>query len=324
MRVGSSEKLVARGTASLIEEIERLREERDAVVLAHNYQIPEIQDLADFTGDSLALARRAAATDKPVIVLCGVHFMAETASILCPGRTVLLPSLEAGCSLAESITAEQLRSWKAQFPGAVVVSYVNTSAEVKAESDYCCTSGNAVQVVQAIPPDREILFLPDMFLGAHVERVTGRKMHVWMGECHVHAGIDVAGLEALTRRHPGAEALIHPECGCTTPALYLAGEGKLPLPIQVLSTEGMVKHAAQSPATEFLVATEIGILHRMQQEAPGKTFVPVNPRASCHFMKRITLENVRDALAFNRYEVKVPAEVAERARLPIERMTSIG
>ncbi len=202
----------------VIEEIQELRRQRDAVILAHNYQIPEIQDLADFVGDSLALSRQAAATDKPLIVFCGVHFMAETASILCPDKTVLLPDMEAGCSLAASITAEQVRKWKAQFPGAVVVSYVNTTADVKAESDYCCTSGNAVQVVQAIPEDREILFLPDMFLGAHVERVTGRKMHVWMGECHVHAGIDAQGLEALARRHPRAEALIHPECGCTTPA----------------------------------------------------------------------------------------------------------
>jgi quinolinate synthase len=308
----------------LIHEIDALRAARDAVILAHNYQLPEVQDVADFTGDSLALARRAAVTDKPIIVLCGVHFMAETASILCPDKTVLLPDLEAGCSLAESITGEQLRKWKAQFPGSVVVSYVNTTAEVKAESDYCCTSGNAVQVVEAIPADREVLFLPDMFLGAHVERVTGRKMHVWMGECHVHAGIDPQRLEALARQHPRAEALIHPECGCTTPALYLAGEGKLPLPIHVLSTEGMVKHAAGSAASEFLVATEIGILHRMRREAPGKTFLPVNPEASCHFMKRITLEKVRDALRFNQYEVKVPAGLAERARFPIERMTAIG
>jgi quinolinate synthase len=308
----------------VIDEIQELRRERDAVILAHNYQIPEIQDLADFVGDSLALSRQAAATEKPLIVFCGVHFMAETASILCPDKTVLLPDMEAGCSLAASITADQLRKWKAQFPGAVVVSYVNTTAEVKAESDYCCTSGNAVQVVQAIPEDREILFLPDLFLGAHVERVTGRKMHLWMGECHVHAGIDVQGLEALVRQHPRAEALIHPECGCTTPALYLAGEGKIPLPVKVLSTEGMVKHAACSPAPEFLVATEVGILHRMRQQSPGKRFIPVNPRASCHFMKRITLEKLRDALAYNQHVVKVPAAVAERARLPIERMTAIG
>ncbi|HEX6512419.1 MAG TPA: quinolinate synthase NadA [Chloroflexota bacterium] len=308
----------------LIEEINQLREQREAIILAHNYQLPEVQDVADFVGDSLALARRAAATDRPVIVLCGVHFMAETASILCPDRTVLLPDLAAGCSLAASVNAEQLRKWKAQFPGSVVVSYVNTSAEVKAESDYCCTSGNAVQIVEAIPDDREVLFLPDMFLGAHVERVTGRKMHLWMGECHVHAGIDPQLLERLARDHPQAEALIHPECGCTTPALYLAGEGKLPLPVKVLSTEGMVKHAAASPTSEFLVATEIGILHRMRQEAPTKTFLPVNPQASCHFMKRITLDKVRDALRFMRHEVKVAPELADRARLPIERMTAVG
>lgn len=308
----------------LVAEIDRLRRERNAVIMAHNYQLPEVQDVADFTGDSLALARRAAAVDNPVIVLCGVHFMAETASILCPDKTVLLPDLEAGCSLADSITVDQLRDWKAQFPGALVVSYVNTSAAVKAESDYCCTSGNAPQIVSSLPPDREVLFLPDMFLGAHVERVTGRKMHVWMGECHVHAGIDVAGLESLARKHANAEALIHPECGCTTPALYLAGEGKLPLPIKVLSTEAMVKHACASSAPEFLVATEIGIVHRLQHDAPGKRFLPVNPEASCRFMKRITLEKVRDALMYGQHEVKVPLELAERARLPIQRMTAVG
>jgi quinolinate synthase len=308
----------------LIDQINELRRTRQAVILAHNYQLPEIQDLADFTGDSLALSRAAARTDNPVIVFCGVHFMAETASILCPDKVVLLPDLEAGCSLASSITAQQLRDWKAQFPGAVVVSYVNTSAEVKAESDYCCTSANAAEVVRAIPDGREILFLPDMFLGAYVERVTGRKMHIWMGECHVHAGIDPEALEMAARQHPAAEALIHPECGCTTPALYLAGEGKLPLPIKVLSTEGMIKHAGASQAQEFLVATEIGILHRMRREAPQKTFLPVNPHASCRFMKRITLDKLRDALLFMQHEVRVPADVARRARLPIERMTVLG
>ncbi|MBV9119901.1 MAG: quinolinate synthase NadA [Chloroflexi bacterium] len=308
----------------IVDEIAALRDERQAVILAHNYQIPEIQDIADFTGDSLALARRAASTDKPVIVFCGVHFMAETASILCPDKTVLLPDLEAGCSLADSISADDLRTWKAQFPEAVVVAYVNTSADVKAEADYCCTSGNAVQVVETIPEDREILFLPDMFLGAHVERVTGRKLRLWMGECHVHAGIGADELAGLAREYPQAEALIHPECGCTTPVLYLADEGKLPLPVSVMSTEAMVKHAAQSPHQQFLVATEIGILHRMRQVAPQKQIVPVNPRSSCHFMKRITLDKLRDALLHMQYEVKVDASVASRARLPIERMTSIG
>ncbi len=311
-------------TVDLIAEIGELRRSREAVILAHNYQIPEIQDLADFTGDSLALSRQAARTDKPVIVFCGVHFMAETASVLCPDKQVLLPDLGAGCSLAESISPQQLRKWKAQFPGAVVVSYVNTSAEIKAESDYCCTSSNAIQVVQAIPPEREILFLPDMFLGAHVERMTGRKMHVWMGECHVHAGIDPERLDLLAQHHPHAEALIHPECGCTTPALYLAGEGRLSVPIKVLSTEGMVRYAAESDTQDFLVATEVGILHRMRQEAPNKRFHAVNPRASCRFMKRITLDKVRDALLRMQFEVKVPEDVAERARLPIERMTAIG
>src|SRR5579885_445240 len=308
----------------VIEEIQELRRQRDAVILAHNYQIPEIQDLADFVGDSLALSRQAAATDKPLIVFCGVHFMAETASILCPDKTVLLPDMEAGCSLAASITAEQVRKWKAQFPGAVVVSYVNTTADVKAESDYCCTSGNAVQVVQAIPEDREILFLPDMFLGAHVERVTGRKMHVWMGECHVHAGIDAQALDAMRGEHPDAELLIHPECGCTTPIQYLASEGEIKAPATVVSTEGMVQKVTRSPSPEFIVATEIGILHRMEQLAPEKRFYAANPEASCSFMKRITLENLRDALKYMQYEVKVPAPVAERARLPIERMTAIG
>ena len=309
---------------ALVEEIQALRRQCGAVILAHNYQLPSIQDLADFTGDSLGLSRQAAAMEGDLIVFCGVHFMAETASILCPSKTVLLPDLTAGCSLADTITAQQLRDWKAQFPGAVVVSYVNTSAEVKAESDYCCTSGNAVQIVQSIPEDREILFLPDMFLGAHVERMTGRKMHVWMGECHVHAGIDPESLGALAARHPQAEALIHPECGCTTPLLYLSSEGKLPVPMRVMSTEGMVREAVSSPAQEFIVATEIGILHRMRQAAPGKTFVPANPNASCRYMKQITLEKVRDALRYRQFEVRVPEDVAARARLPIERMTAIG
>ncbi|MHB8620630.1 MAG: quinolinate synthase NadA [Chloroflexota bacterium] len=308
----------------LAQEIEQLKRARDAVILAHNYQLPEVQDIADFTGDSLGLCRQAAKTDRPVIVFCGVHFMAETASVLCPDRTVLLPDLDAGCSLAESITAEQLRQWKAQFPAAVVVAYVNTSAEVKAESDLCCTSGNAVEVVRSIPADEDILFLPDMFLGAHVERVTGRKMHLWMGECHVHAGIDVERLRGLARDYPGAEALIHPECGCTTPAMYLASSGELGMPFQVVSTEGMLKTAAASPARDFVVATEIGILHRLRRDSPEKRFIPANPEASCHFMKRITLEKVRDSLRDLKHEITVPEDVARRSRRPIEAMTAIA
>ncbi|MGH7693206.1 MAG: quinolinate synthase NadA, partial [Candidatus Dormibacteria bacterium] len=211
----------------LTDEIRELRQDRRAVILAHNYQRDEVQDVADFVGDSLGLSRKAAETDAEVIVFCGVHFMAETAAVLAEGRMVLLPDLEAGCSLAASITADELRAWKAEHPGAVVVSYVNTSAAVKAESDYCCTSSNAVEIVRRIPRDREILFCPDLFLGSHVERVTGRKLHVWLGECHVHAGIRGTQLAAQRRSHPGAEVLVHPECGCTTSALYESGQGEL-------------------------------------------------------------------------------------------------
>ncbi len=262
----------------LPERIDRLRRRRNAVILAHNYQLPEVQDVADFVGDSLGLSQEAARTDADVIVFCGVHFMAETAAILSPDRTVLLPDLKAGCSLADTITADQLRAWKAEHPGAVVVSYVNTTAEVKAESDYCCTSSNAAAIVNSIPADREILFCPDMFLGAHVERVTGRRMHIWMGECHVHAGIDPAHLDAARREHPDAELLIHPECGCTTSTLYRSSSGDLGGATTVVSsTEGMVQRAATSPASTFIVATEVGIIHRMEKLAPTKRFLPATP-----------------------------------------------
>ena len=305
--------------------IRALARERNAVILAHNYQLPGVQDVADVVGDSLALSQRAAETDAEVIVFCGVHFMAETAAILSPGKVVLLPDLEAGCSLAATITADQLRAWKAEHPGAVVVSYVNTSAEVKAESDYCCTSSNAAAVVASIPEDREILFCPDMFLGAHVERVTGRRMHVWMGECHVHAGIDPAGLAARRRANPDAELLIHPECGCTSSTLYRMSSGDLDGPATVVtSTEGMVRRAAASPATSFIVATEVGILHRMAQEAPGKRFVPASERAVCHYMKRITLEKVERSLVRMAPRVTVDAAVAARARAAIDRMLAAG
>jgi quinolinate synthase len=309
----------------LVEEILDWKRRRRAVILAHNYQIGPIQDLADFVGDSLGLSRKAAATDAEVIVFCGVHFMAETASILCPDKTVLLPDLEAGCSLADTIDAEALRRWKAEHPGAVVVAYVNTTAEVKAESDYCCTSGNAVKVVQAIPPDREILFLPDFFLGSWVQRVTGRRMHIWMGECHVHAGIHPERIAAAREEHPDAELLVHPECGCTTSVLYFLEDGTIAREgASVLSTEGMVQRARSSPRREFLVATEVGVLHRMQRDNPDKRFIPVSDGAVCPFMKRITLAKVRDALRDMKHVVKVPPEVAERARRPIERMLAIA
>ena len=307
---------------ALHEEVRALAAEKNAVILAHNYQRPEVQDVAHFVGDSLGLSREAAATGSDVIAFCGVHFMAETASILCPDKKVLLPDLDAGCSLAESITADQLRGWKAEHPGAIVVMYVNTSAEVKAETDYCCTSSNAVKVVEHIlrehGPDTEILFGPDMWLGAYVEHEIGRPMHVWDGECHVHAGIRPADINAIRASEPGAELLVHPECGCTTQVMEyvsagdVAGEGT-----HFLSTEGMMRFAREAdPERTMIVATETGILHRMEQENPGKTFIPANRAAVCRYMKMITLPGLRNALRDMRPEVKVSAGVAERARCP--------
>jgi quinolinate synthase len=307
------------------EEVRRLARERDAVILAHNYQVPWIQDVADHVGDSLALSRIAADTDASTIVFCGVHFMAETAKLLSPDKTVLLPDLRAGCSLAASIDADQLRSWKAEHPGAVIVAYVNTSAAVKAESDICCTSSNAVDVVASIPEGQEILFLPDQFLGAHVERQTGRRMHVWMGECHVHAGIQPGDLRARMQSEPDAELLVHPECGCTTNVMWLLGEGDLPADrTKVLSTGGMVTEAQTSGRDRFLVATETGILHQLRKASPGKEFVPIDRKAECMYMKMITPENLLTSLRDGVYEIDIPAEIAERARRSVERMIAIG
>jgi quinolinate synthase len=309
--------------ASISDEIRRLKAEKKAVILAHNYQRPEVQDAADFVGDSLGLSRKAAETDARIIVFCGVHFMAETASILCPDKKVLLPDIEAGCSLSATITAEELRKWKAQHPGAIVVSYVNTTAEVKAETDYCCTSGNAAKVVAAIPADKEILFCPDMFLGNYVKKMTGRQnMRIWAGECHVHAGIRTEDLDKMQAAHPDAETIIHPECGCASAFLYATADRK-PQP-SLLSTEGMTRHVAASPAKEFLIATETGIIYRMQKQNPGKKFFPVNEHAVCQFMKKITIEKVLLCLQNEAPEVRVPKAVADKARLSIERMVAIG
>src|SRR5256714_1355053 len=312
--------------AELQADIKQLARKRNAVILAHNYERPEVQDVADFVGDSLGLSREAAKTSAAVIVFCGVHFMAETAAILSPTKTVLLPDLAAGCSLASTIDAKQLRAWKAEHPGAVVVSYVNTTAEVKAESDYCCTSGNAVEVVNAVPPEREILFLPDMFLGAHVRRMTGREnIHVWLGECHVHAGIDPENIRLQRRLHPEAEFLVHPECGCSTSLLEAMSAGDIdPTGVQILSTEGMIKRPALSDAEEFIVATEIGILHRLRRENPSKRFHAANDRASCAYMKVTTLPKVQNALERLQHQITVPKPIADRARRAIERMVAIG
>jgi quinolinate synthase len=312
--------------AELQGEIKTLARERNAVILAHNYERPEVQDVADFVGDSLGLSREAAKTEADVIVFCGVHFMAETAAVLSPQKTVLLPDLAAGCSLASMIDAEQLRAWKAEYPGSVVVSYVNTTAEVKAESDYCCTSGNALEVVKAIPADTEILFCPDMFLGAHVQRMSGRKnMHIWLGECHVHAGIDPEHIRLKRAQHPEAEFLVHPECGCSTSVLEMMSAGDIePDGVQILSTEGMIKRPALSERDEFIVATEVGILHRLRRENPSKRFFAANERASCAYMKVTTLPKVKRALERLEHRITVPVPIADRARLAIERMIAIG
>ncbi len=310
--------------AELIASINRLREERNAVILAHNYQYPEIQDIADFVGDSLGLSQYAATTDADVIAFCGVHFMAETAKILNPTKQVLLPDLAAGCSLADTITGDQLREWKAQFDDPVVVSYVNTTADVKAESDYCCTSGNAQAIIEAIPEDRTILFCPDMFLGTYLESITGRKMQVWLGECHVHAGIRPADVNARLEAVPGSELLVHPECGCASGCMYHVSTGDLPADrVHVLGTEAMLRRVADSPATDFVVATESGIIHRMRQHSPEKVFRTVSERAICKYMKEITLEKLERSLRMNDHVIEVDADVARRAELAIRRMIEI-
>ena len=303
----------------LHEEIRELARERNAVILAHNYQVADVQDVADYVGDSLGLAREAAATDADVIMFCGVHFMAETSSILSPEKTVLIPDLDAGCSLADSITADQLRAWKAEHPGAIVVSYVNTTAEVKAESDYCCTSGNAKAVIESVPADKEILFLPDQFLGLWAEKVTGRPLTRWLGECHVHAAMHPDEIDAARAANPDAELLVHPECGCASKCMAF-NDGKT----HILSTEGMVHFARRSPAERFLVATENGILHRLHKDVPEKRFEAVSEKNICKYMKMITMEKLRDGLRDLKFEVRVPDEIADKARLSIERMVAIG
>jgi quinolinate synthase len=323
--------------STLSAEVRALAEERNAVILAHNYQLPELQDVADFVGDSLGLSRHAADTDAEVIEFCGVHFMAETASILCPDKKVLIADLGAGCSLSDSINADQLREWKAQHPGSQVVMYVNTSAEVKAETDYCCTSGNAVQVVEHIwaehGPETEILFGPDMWLGAFVERETGIKndperrarFHIWDGECHVHAGIRPDDIKAVREANPEAEFLIHPECGCSTQAMEYVASGDIePEGVHMLSTGGMLDHMHENPEGEYIVATENGMLYPLQEAAPKAKLIEANRMAFCKYMKMITLPKVRDSLRDMKHEVKVPPEIAERAKLPIERMVAIG
>ena len=316
---------------ALKREVRALAEEKNAVILAHNYQVPEIQDVADYTGDSLGLSRQAAAADADAIVFCGVHFMAETAAILSPHTPVFIPDADAGCSLADSITADQLRDWKRQHPGAVVVMYVNTTAEVKAETDYCVTSSNAVEVVKHIynthGEDTEILFGPDMFLGSYVERITGKRMKVWVGECHVHAGIRPMDIQETWDAHQGADLLIHPECGCSTSVMEYAACGDIDADnTYMLSTGGMIKHVAESEKDEFIVATETGMIYPLQKEHPDKTFIAANEKAVCQYMKMITLPKLRDCLRDMRPDQRVTVDpaIAERALVPIERMVAVN
>ncbi len=307
-------------------EVRRLANERDAVILAHNYQRPEIQDVADHVGDSLALSRIAAASDASTIVFAGVYFMAETAKILAPERTVLIPEPLAGCSLADSITADQLREWKSEHPGAVVVAYVNTSADVKAETDLCCTSANAVDIVNTIPADREVLFLPDQFLGAHVQRMTKREnMHIWMGECHVHADISPVELRDKALASPESELFIHPECGCATPALWLSGTGDLPAErTHILSTGGMLDRARVTIAKSVLVATETGMLHQLRRANPAVRWEPVNEHAECVYMKMTTRDVLLRCLREGTSEVIVDPEIARRAKRAVDAMIAVG
>jgi quinolinate synthase len=318
--------MLVQQSTEIKEEILKLKKQKDVVILAHNYQVPDVQDVADFVGDSLGLSRQAAKVDNKTILFCGVHFMAETAAIISPQKKVLIPDLDAGCSLSDSITLDDLRKWKKDYPNAISVGYVNTTAEIKSELDYCCTSSNAVNVVKAIPEDKEILFLPDMFLGSYVAKMTGRKnMYIWAGECHVHAGIKSEDVQKKLDQLNNAEFLVHPECSCTTPLLYDVAAGDYGnREVKILSTEGMMNHAKNSNAQQFVVATETGILYRMKQQNPEKMFVPASEKAECQYMKMITPEKVYASLREDKYEVKVPKVIADKARTAIERMLSIS
>jgi quinolinate synthase len=317
--------MLVQQSSTLKDEILKLKKEKDVIILAHNYQIPDVQDVADFTGDSLGLSRQAAKVEQKTILFCGVRFMAETAAIISPEKKVLLPDLEAGCSLSDSITVDELQNWKKQHPGAIVVGYVNTTAEIKAELDYCCTSSNAVNVVKAIPEEKEILFLPDMFLGSYVAKMTGRKnMRIWAGECHVHAGITPEDITKKLDSMKDTEFVIHPECGCTTPMMYDVADGSFDdKKVSILSTDGMLKHVNKSKSKNFVVATETGILYRMRKDNPTKTFIPASDKAECQYMKMITLEKVYDALVNEKHVISVPKEIADKARLAINRMLEI-
>ena len=302
----------------LVEEVLRLKREKGAIILAHNYQRPEVQEVADYVGDSLNLSLAARNAQAKMIVFAGVYFMAETAAILNPDKKVLIPDPNAGCSLAASVDVEAVRRWKEKNPSGVVVAYINTYAEVKALADYVCTSANCLKVIESIPRDRPVLFLPDKYLGAYIATRLGREIEIWDGECHVHAKLTTPAILTKVKLYKDAEVLVHPECGCGTACLLELP--KMGVEPKFLSTEGMVKYVKQSPAKRFIVATETGIIYRMAKEAPGKEYIPAAEDAVCEYMKMITLEKVYKSLRDEVYEVRVPPEIAARARAAIERM----
>ena len=308
-------------------EVRRLAKERDALIIAHNYQVPQIQDIADHVGDSLYLSRIAATAPHSEIVFCGVHFMAETAKILSPDKRVLLPDAEAGCSLADTITADQLRAWRAEHPGAAVVAYVNTSAAVKAETDICCTSSNAADVIRTIPADQDILFLPDRHLGEHVRRMTGRdNIHLWQGQCHVHEGITPTKLLGALADNPDADVLVHPECACANTALSLVGSGQIASErVRITSTGGMTTIAGGRPGTRtVLVATETGMLHQLRKLSPTTRWEPVDDDAICPYMKMTDADALLHSLRTGTVEIGVDPVIADRARASVEKMIAIG
>lgn len=303
----------------LIQRIKKLKRDKNAVILAHYYTDPQIQDLADYLGDSLGLARQAARTDADIIVFCGVHFMAETASIISPNKKVLIPAQNAGCSLAESITGADIRKWREKNPNSLVVSYVNTTADVKAETDYCCTSSNALKIIESLPKDKKILFTPDKNLGAYICKVTGRDMEIWNGDCCVHERITSQMILDAHKQYPQADILIHPESNCS-------GDDKI-LKLDktyFYSTAGIIKHAKESKNNQFIIATELGTIHKLQKDNPDKEFIPIHPKTICGSMKKITIQGLYNALLNEQFEVKVPQEIVSKAQLPIKRMLEIG
>lgn len=302
----------------IIHRIRQIKQEKNAVILAHYYTRPEVQDVADYLGDSLGLSQEAGKTSADIIVFCGVHFMAETASIISPQKKVLIPVPDAGCSLAEGVNGTDLATWKQRNPDGLVVSYVNTTAEVKAHTDYCCTSSNALKVVRNLPEGKKVLFGPDRNLGKYIQRVTGRDMEVWNACCCVHQPVDADMVLQALDRYPEADVLIHPEASCSHDERVLNHPRTF-----MYSTAGILKHAKESPKKQFVIATELGTLYQLRKDNPEKEFIPVHPGLICTEMKKITLENLLEALEKERYEVRVPQAVREQAIIPIQRMISL-